>query len=82
MKIDGRFARVGVGMLQPCGLTGGSTPTSGSGPLSPHSWPGGSVLEQFLFLNELFFKPSELIENDEAHADLTEELDWYPLQIL
>ena len=28
------------------------------------------------------FKSSELIENDEAHSDLTEELDWYPLQIL
>ena len=29
-----------------------------------------------------FFQSSELVENDEAHSDLTEELDWYPLQIL
>ena len=29
-----------------------------------------------------FFECSELVENDDAHSDLTEELDWYPLQIL
>ena len=54
----------------------GSTPMSGLDRLSPHSWPGDPVFSSFQTSCVCFFNSSELVENDEAHSDLTEELDW------
>ena len=63
-------------MLQPCGLTVGSMQMSGSDLQLQPSWLGGAILEKFSGQIYFFFKSSELVENDEAHSDLTEELDW------
>ena len=62
-----------MGMLQECGLTEVFTLTSGLDLRLPLSWPGFTF---FLFFSNIIFQSSELVENDEAHSDLTEELDW------
>ena len=64
---------MGVGMLQQCGLTEVLKLGSGLDLRLPLSWPGFTY---FLFFSNLIFKSSELVENNEAHSDLTEELDW------
>ena len=64
---------MGVGMLLPCGLTEVLKLGSGLDLRLPPSWPGFTY---FLFFSNIIFQSSELVENDEAHSDLTEELDW------